>query len=71
VRVGGILDQDQTMTLRQRRQAIHIRRMTGEVNRNDRPCTRGYCGFRRSRIEIVGIRLDVGKDRRCADQTHR
>jgi hypothetical protein len=64
-RLGGILDDIQSVTLCQFPQRFHLRTLAEQMNRDDCPSARGDPFGDIPRIQVSRIRFDIGKDRRC------
>src|SRR6266850_322245 len=70
VRVRGVFDNDQFALFRDRHDRIHVGRLPGEMNGNDRPGSRLDGGLDGFWIQIKGVQVNVGKDRNRVGFNH-
>ncbi len=66
----GVFDDSERVLSGNLVKPIQIHRQAGEMNRHDRPCALGDCGFHSSEIDIAGGQLDIDKDRNGTQAQH-
>jgi len=61
--VGGVLDRQNVVLTRDRKQVVEIARLAGEIHREDRSGTAGDSRRHVGRIQHQRVRPDIGEDR--------